>query len=673
MRPAVKFFAVFGAIATAAFFLLGVGQRYNDGKTLAGDAAITVARAIAFVAASEVVAFRSAPEPAPAAEGQPAPEVPEPGVETQQFVAELKTKLGVTRALVLEGTQYFAHADPALAKQRLSRDSVDDKALYDRASSIKNAVSKNAEEREANPARTSDAFPELSIEKLPDGRLRAAVPVLVDGQFESLAELDMAPVVVALPMPWLVLAVGLGFIVLFVGAGAVMGGALEGKGKSAIAATALVVSFAVQGHLLATWRAECEQVRAAKLAAVHSELVAAGLFAGPRAKLDPVPVLADTSDGSVPGLVAILPKGRSATTAAALSAPHVAFTEAASTSYWSKDYFDRRFAEDRANLALWTLGISILALLGFVLGMLGQLAKAKAALHEHRSAYKYMAPAGLGLLVLVFVPVTYALALGFYRESYNVYEFAGLTNYIEILAVSDFTAPSSFYFKLGVTVLWTITNVALHVSIGLFLALLLNDQLLKAKGIYRVLLIVPWAIPNYITALIWKGMFHKQFGAVNFFLDAFGVEAVAWFQTFWTAFATNLVTNTWLGFPFMMVISLGALQSIPSDLYEAARVDGASRWQRFKNITLPLLMPALVPSVIVGSVWTFNMFNIIFLVSGGAPDGETDILITEAYRWAFERNQDGYAAAYSTLIFIILLAFSLATNKITGATKGVFE
>jgi len=215
--------------------------------------------------------------------------------------------------------------------------------------------------------------------------------------------------------------------------------------------------------------------------------------------------------------------------------------------------------------------------------------------------------------------------------------------------------------------------VTLHVSIGLFLALMLNDQFLKAKGIFRVLLIIPWAVPNYITALIWKGMFHKQFGAFNLALEAMGFEPVAWFNSFWPAFFTNLSTNTWLGFPFMMVVSLGALQSIPTDLYEAAIVDGASRWQRFRNITLPLLMPALVPAVIVGTVWTFNMFNIIYLVSGGAPNGATDILITDAFRWAFERDKYGYAAAYSTVIFVILVVFTTITNRITGATKGAFE
>jgi arabinogalactan oligomer/maltooligosaccharide transport system permease protein len=146
-----------------------------------------------------------------------------------------------------------------------------------------------------------------------------------------------------------------------------------------------------------------------------------------------------------------------------------------------------------------------------------------------------------------------------------------------------------------------------------------------------------------------------------------GIEPIGWFTHFSTAFAANLVTNTWLGFPFMMVVALGALQSIPSELYEAASVDGASRWKQFRHVTLPLLKPALLPAVILGGVWTFNMFNVIYLVSGGEPGGATDILVSEAYRWAFQRNEAyGFAAAYSTLIFLFLLGYSAFTRRISA-------
>ena len=138
-------------------------------------------------------------------------------------------------------------------------------------------------------------------------------------------------------------------------------------------------------------------------------------------------------------------------------------------------------------------------------------------------------------------------------------------------------------------------------------------------------------------------------------------------------FFANIATNVWLGFPFMMVISLGALQSIPGELYEAAAIDGAAPLQRFKTITLPLLKSALFPAIILGTIWTFNMFNIIYLVSGGAPEGATDILIVDAYRWAFQKYNYGYAAAYSMVIFAVLFTYSVLTNRMTKATEGAFD
>jgi arabinogalactan oligomer/maltooligosaccharide transport system permease protein len=125
----------------------------------------------------------------------------------------------------------------------------------------------------------------------------------------------------------------------------------------------------------------------------------------------------------------------------------------------------------------------------------------------------------------------------------------------------------------------------------------------------------------------------------------------------------------WLGFPFMMVVTLGALTAIPKDVLEAAEVDGATRWQRFRFVTLPLLRPALLPAVVLGAVWTFNMFNVVFLVSGGEPDGATDILVSEAYRWAFTKDaQYGYAAAYAVLIFGLLAFGSRMMAKRLGST-----
>ncbi|HEY0251313.1 MAG TPA: sugar ABC transporter permease [Kofleriaceae bacterium] len=285
----------------------------------------------------------------------------------------------------------------------------------------------------------------------------------------------------------------------------------------------------------------------------------------------------------------------------------------------------------------------------------------------HRTALSFLAPAGLAMLVIVAAPFFIGIVLGFYDHHQGTWTFVGLDNFIHILSGGGkgLDDAQNFWFVLGVTVLWTVCNLILSVTIGVSLALVLSRTWLRGKGVFRMLLILPWAIPNYITALIWKGMFQGEYGAVNSLLHTFHLQGVSWFSSWATAFSANVITNTWLGFPFMMVVALGALETIPKELYEAASVDGASAWQRFRHITIPFLRPALGPAIALSSIWTFNMFNVIFLVSGGKPGDSTNILVTDAYRWAFERgDRYGMAAAYATIIFGILLLWTVFGSRI---------
>ena len=287
--------------------------------------------------------------------------------------------------------------------------------------------------------------------------------------------------------------------------------------------------------------------------------------------------------------------------------------------------------------------------------------------------YLYLLPGMAATVVLVFLPFIVGASVSLFSHVEGRFTFVGIHNFLKILFSSDFAIfePMNFYTTLMVTVLWTAANVALHVSIGVALALALEKPWAVLRPVYRILLIIPWAVPNYITALIWKGMFHKQLGTINAVLDVLGLEPVSWFSRFSTAFSANLITNTWLGFPFMMVVTLGALQAIPRDIEESARVDGAGSWTIFWKIKFPLLRPALLPAVLLGTIWTFNMFNVIYLVSGGEPGGATDILISEAYRWAFERHEQyGYASAYAVLIFGILYLMSRAQSRILRTEGG---
>ncbi|MBV1862182.1 MAG: extracellular solute-binding protein [Nannocystaceae bacterium] len=285
------------------------------------------------------------------------------------------------------------------------------------------------------------------------------------------------------------------------------------------------------------------------------------------------------------------------------------------------------------------------------------------SLRESAHAYRYLAHAVLAVGVLVILPLSVGAGTSLFAGPSTDMHYVGLGNFGEILTArgGELLGSGSFYLVLLVTLLWTVINVVFHLGIGLAIGLLLSRPILKMKAVYRVLLIVPWAVPNYVTALAWKGMFHRQFGAVTGMINAINdllgtsLEPISWFAQFSTAFTANIATNVWLGFPFMMVVTIGALTSVPKDVLEAAEVDGASRWQRLTRVTLPIIRPTLMPAVTLGAIWTFNMFNVVFLVSGGDPDSSTDILVSDAYRWAFTREaQYGYAAAYAVLIFLLL-------------------
>jgi arabinogalactan oligomer/maltooligosaccharide transport system permease protein len=175
-----------------------------------------------------------------------------------------------------------------------------------------------------------------------------------------------------------------------------------------------------------------------------------------------------------------------------------------------------------------------------------------------------------------------------------------------------------------------------------------------------VLLILPWALPQYITALTWRGMFNYEYGAVNQILVRYlNLPAVEWLTSPFEAFAAVVLTNIWLGFPFMMVVALGALQSIPAELYEAAEVDGASAWRQFWGVTVPLLKPAMIPAITLGVVWTFNNINVVWLVTnGGEPNDQTHILVSFVYEAAFTMYRFGWAAALSMILFVLLFTFT---------------
>jgi len=302
---------------------------------------------------------------------------------------------------------------------------------------------------------------------------------------------------------------------------------------------------------------------------------------------------------------------------------------------------------------------------------------------RNRLAYLFALPAVVSIFAVIIFPFFYNIVLSLSNMSlahFQDWQVIGVQNYVEV-----FRDPKVWGFFLK-TIIWTVVNVGFHVGLGVLLAVALNGPV-YGKSLYRILLIIPWAVPAYITALSWRGMFDFEYGAVNLILTQaaqfpparwvlgwMGLSPpVNWLGDVTHAFQACIVANVWLGFPFMMVIALGGMQGIPHELYEAARIDRASRWQQFWHITLPLLKPVLLPAVTLGVIWTFNNLNVIWLVSnGGEPHDATHILVSWVYKAAFNLYRYGYGAALSMIIFAMLLAFSVLFLNRTRATESVY-
>lgn len=242
----------------------------------------------------------------------------------------------------------------------------------------------------------------------------------------------------------------------------------------------------------------------------------------------------------------------------------------------------------------------------------------------------------------------------------NRWQYVGFANYADLLT----GRVGNFWGQLKVTVIWTLSCVVLHYTLGLALALLLNREL-RGRSVYRILLILPWAVPAFVSAFAWKFIYDRDYGVLNAVITAFGGAPIDFLDSQWKALIAVIIVNVWLGVPFMMVALLGGLQAVPQEQYEAAEVDGAGPWQTFRWITLPSLKPVSSSIILLGTIWTFNMFPIIYLVTAGGPAGSTDILVTGSYKAAFEgiRNYS-LAAAYGVLILSILIVYSIFYKRI---------
>ncbi len=254
----------------------------------------------------------------------------------------------------------------------------------------------------------------------------------------------------------------------------------------------------------------------------------------------------------------------------------------------------------------------------------------------------------------------------------------GVAHYARMLTDADFRGP--FVAIFGWTVTFSALTVLFSTALGLALAVALNWEGLKYRTLYRTLLFLPYAVPGFISILVFKGLFNQNFGEINAILDGlFGIRP-AWFADPLLAKAMLLIVNTWLGYPYIMVLATGLLKAIPADLYEASAIAGAGPWTNFRRITAPLIVKPLMPLLISAFAFNFNNFVLISLLTDGRPDylntklpaGTTDILVSYTYRIAFtDAGQNfGLAAAISTLIFgMVALMALLQLRFMRGANS----
>mgnify|MGYP006286696029 FL=1 len=272
--------------------------------------------------------------------------------------------------------------------------------------------------------------------------------------------------------------------------------------------------------------------------------------------------------------------------------------------------------------------------------------------------YLFIMPAVIFMLLIVAYPILLTFKSSLFHEvlirPWEGVEFIGMDNFVSLVKNQE------FWSSLKRTTIWTVSSVLGKTLIGLSIALLLNQKF-KFRGFYRTLILIPWVTPQVVSAIIWRWVYNGEYGMLNYVLMKLGLinTGVSWLGHKTTAFIAAVINDLWIGIPFMIVVFLSGLQGIPDELYEAAKVDGANRLQRLCKITLPQLKPVFLTATILSIIWTFNSFNIIWVLTKGGPVNATETLVIKTYKEAFGKFDIGMGSTYAVTTFILLMIFSL--------------
>ena len=273
---------------------------------------------------------------------------------------------------------------------------------------------------------------------------------------------------------------------------------------------------------------------------------------------------------------------------------------------------------------------------------------------RRRAGLAFVAPTALFLAAVIVFPLGHAFWTSLHRVRGLNATFVGLGNYAKIFG------DEAFWHSLGVSFVFTASAVALHLLIGLALALVVNE-LRAARTALRIVFLTPWMVAPAVGATIWLWLLEPQFGVVNYLLKAAGIVTapVAWLGEPGTALASVIAVDVWRGVPFVMLLMLAGLQTIPLDQYEAASIDGAGAWTRFRYVTWPNLRYLVVVASTLDVINTIRHYDIIGVMTGGGPAGATEVLPVLIYNTAFRGNRLGEAAAIGVALLVIVLALAI--------------
>jgi len=284
---------------------------------------------------------------------------------------------------------------------------------------------------------------------------------------------------------------------------------------------------------------------------------------------------------------------------------------------------------------------------------------------KNRYAYFYVGPALFVMALVLIYPLIYTIVLSFYDTPANRPErvFIGIRNYLEVFN------HQLFWLVMRNTITWTLGSTVTSFILGFAAALLVNNRL-PFIGLFKAVLIIPYVLGQVTTAYLWRWLLHPDLGFVSLYLQQIGwvTEPIPFLQDSSLVMASLVLVNTWKTFPFVMIMLLAGLQAVPQDLYKAARVDGANSFQQFIEITIPQLMPVILVTTVLTVIGNFNSFTIPWVMTGGGPANQSEIIITWIYGTGIRNLRYGFASAISVILFVILSIFSFYYVRIL--TKG---